>query len=52
MYVELLGIPRERAGVSDLELEARTLGQVFDSLTARFPRLAELLPEVRITRRR
>jgi molybdopterin converting factor small subunit len=45
MYVELLGIPRERAGVSDLELEARTLGQVFDSLTARFPRLAELLPE-------
>jgi molybdopterin converting factor small subunit len=43
MYVEFLGIPRERAGVADLELEARTFGDVIDTLADRFPALRELI---------
>jgi molybdopterin converting factor small subunit len=43
MYVEFLGIPRERAGVADLEIEAATLGQALDTLAARFPALRELI---------
>ena len=43
MHVEFLGIPRERAGVADIEVEARTLGQVIDTLAARFPHLGELI---------
>ena len=45
MHVEFLGIPRERAGVADLELEARTLGQVLDALADRFPHLRELITD-------
>jgi len=43
MHVEFLGIPRERAGVAHLELDAATLGQLFDTLTERFPDLRELI---------
>jgi molybdopterin converting factor small subunit len=43
MYVEFLGIPRERAGISELELEAGTLGQVLGELSARCPGLSELI---------
>ena len=43
MYVELLGIPRERAGVSELEIEAGTLGQALGTLASRFPALGELI---------
>ena len=43
MHVEFLGIPRQRAGVTHLELEARTLGQLLDTLVARFPDLRELI---------
>ena len=43
MYVEFLGIPRERAGLSDLEVEAGTLGQLWGALAARFPGLRELI---------
>ena len=43
MYVEFLGIPRERAGISELEIEADTLGQLLESLAARCPALAELI---------
>ena len=45
MHVEFLGIPRERAGVAHLELEAGTLGQLLDMLMARFPDLHELIVE-------
>ena len=48
MYVEFLGIPRERAGVAHLELEAGTLGQMLDVLMARFPDLRELIVEGRL----
>jgi molybdopterin converting factor small subunit len=43
MHVEFLGIPRERAGIAHLELEAGTLGQLLDTLVARFPDLRELI---------
>ena len=43
MTVEFLGIPRERAGISDLELEAGTLGQVLGTLAMRFPALSPLI---------
>ena len=45
MHVEFLGIPRERAGVAHLELEARTLGQLLDTLADRFPDLQGLIIE-------
>jgi sulfur-carrier protein len=43
MYVELLGIPRERAGISELEVEADTLGQLLNALATRCPALGELI---------
>ena len=43
MHVELLGIPRQRAGVTELEIEAATLGQLLDALAARYPPLADLV---------
>jgi molybdopterin converting factor small subunit len=43
MHVEFLGIPRQRAGVAHLELDAADLGQLLDTLVARFPHLGELI---------
>jgi molybdopterin converting factor small subunit len=43
MHVELLGLPRERAGVAELELEADTFGQLLAALAARFPSFSELI---------
>ena len=43
MHVEFLGIPRERAGISELEIEAATLGQLLGMLVTRFPVLSELI---------
>jgi len=43
MRVELLGVPRERAGVAEVELQADTLGQLLDTLVARFPPLGDLI---------
>jgi molybdopterin converting factor small subunit len=43
MHVEFLGIPRERAGVADLDVEAGTLGQLLLVLAERFPDLRELV---------
>jgi len=43
LHVEFLGIPRERAGVTDLEIEVGTLGQLLRELTERFPKLRELV---------
>jgi len=43
MRVELLGLPRERAGVAELELEADTLGQLLTALAVRFPSFNELI---------
>ena len=43
MYVEFLGIPRARAGISELEVEADTLGALLRSLAAHVPALGELV---------
>lgn len=43
MRVELLGVPRERAGVAEVELQAETLGQLLVVLGHRFPSLGELI---------
>jgi molybdopterin converting factor small subunit len=43
MHVEFLGVPRERAGVAELELQADTLGQLLSSLAMRLPSLRELI---------
>ena len=43
MHVEFLGIPRERAGISDVVVDAGTLGDVLRALRERFPALAELM---------
>lgn len=45
MYVEFLGIPRERAGVAALRLEAASLGEVLGALAAEFPSLRDLITE-------
>jgi molybdopterin converting factor small subunit len=43
MHVEFLGIPRERVGTSELEIEAETLGQLLGTLAARYPVFGELM---------
>ena len=43
MYVEFLGIPRERAGVSEVEVDAATLGQLLGTLAAKFPGFGDLI---------
>ena len=48
MRVELLGLPRERAGVTELELDADTLGQLLMALAVRFPSFSELITADRL----
>jgi molybdopterin converting factor small subunit len=48
MRVELLGLPRERAGVAELHLEAATLGQLLTALAARFPAFSDLITADRL----
>ena len=43
MHVEFLGVPRERAGVDEIDIDADTLGRLLGTLAARLPRLAELI---------
>ena len=43
MYVEFLGIPRERAGIAEVEIEAETLGQLLGALATRYPALADFI---------
>ena len=45
MQVEFLGIPRERAGLSAVEIEAETLGELLQALAMRFPALNGLIAE-------
>ena len=48
MHVELLGLPRERAGVAELELQADTLGQLLEALAVRFPAFGDLITADRL----
>lgn len=43
MHVEFLGIPRERAGIPEVEIDAETLGQLLGTLSERFPGFRELI---------
>jgi len=43
MYVEFLGIPRERAGVAEVQVEAETLGQLLGTLATKFPGFGGLI---------
>jgi len=48
MHVEFFGVPRERAGISELELPADTLGQLLGSLAERMPSLSEIIQHDRL----
>jgi molybdopterin converting factor small subunit len=37
MHVEFFGVPRERAGLAELDVEAGTLGQLLGTLADRIP---------------
>jgi len=43
MHVEFLGVPRQRAGISELEGQANTLGQLLGTLASRIPPLGEFI---------
>jgi molybdopterin converting factor small subunit len=43
MRVEFYGVTRERAGVSELEVEAETLGQLLGTLASQFPSFDRLI---------
>jgi len=43
MHVEFLGVPRQRAGISQLEVQADTLGQLLGTLAAKIPPLREFI---------
>jgi molybdopterin converting factor small subunit len=48
MHVEFLGIPRERAGIAEVEVDAASLGQLLGTLADRFPALSELIVKGRL----
>lgn len=48
MHVEFLGVPRERAGVAELDVQANTLGGLLGTLALQMPGLAELIVEDRL----
>jgi molybdopterin converting factor small subunit len=48
MQVEFLGVPRERAGVSQLDVHADTLGELLGELVSRIPSLGELVSDGRL----
>jgi molybdopterin converting factor small subunit len=48
MHVEFLGVPRQRAGVPKLEVQANTLGELLGTLSAKVPSLAELIAADRL----
>ena len=43
MHVEFLGVPRHRAGISQLEVQAKTLGQLLGTLASQIPPLSEFI---------
>ena len=43
MHVEFLGVARQRAGISKLDVQAGTLGQLLRTLAARIPSLGEII---------
>lgn len=43
MQVEFLGIPRQRAGIAQREIQAETLGELLRALALEIPALGELI---------
>jgi molybdopterin converting factor small subunit len=43
MHVEFLAVPRRLAGVSQVEVQAETLGQLLTTLAAQFPSLGPFI---------
>ncbi len=43
MHVEFFGVSRQRAGISDLEVQADTLGHLLGTLAAQIPSLGDLI---------
>ena len=41
--LSFFGVPRQRAGISELEVQADTLGQLLGTLAAQIPSLGELI---------
>ena len=48
MHVEFLGVPRQRAGISQLEVQADTLGQLLGTLATQIPPLGEFIAADRL----
>ena len=48
MHVEFLAVPRRLAGVSQVEVEAGTLGQLLTALAVQFPSLGEFITQDRL----
>jgi molybdopterin converting factor small subunit len=48
MHVEFLGIPRERVGISEVEIQADSLGQLLGTLATRFPAFGALVVDDRL----
>jgi molybdopterin converting factor small subunit len=43
MRLEFYGVPRERAGIQELEVQADTLGQLLGTLAARIPAFGKFI---------
>lgn len=43
MHVEFFGVPRQRAGISALEVQADTLGELLGTLATQIPSLGEFV---------
>ena len=43
MHVEFLAVPRRLAGISEVEVQAETLGQLLTVLSEKFPSLSEFI---------
>jgi len=48
MLVEFLGVPRQRTGVSQVKVDAKTLGELLGTLAVEFPSLADLIAAERL----
>jgi molybdopterin converting factor small subunit len=48
VHVEFFGVPRERAGMAALEVQADTLGELLRTLTARIPSFDQFIDGVRL----
>lgn len=45
MHVEFFGVPRERAGVAEMEVQAATLGELLGTIAAEVPPLGNFIAD-------